>query len=217
MITIPTYDLVTMIRGVAECAPTTRTDKRRAYVRLACTGDSLVASSYAVSHGALQVWRPEHPVVGGMDEKWEVLLRTAQAKNLAKVFEVNSGAALHIPVTLDRRHDGLRLSRPGDEEAGVDALMQTYRDALDAELPKVEEEFADLVDRPGGDVVIGYAATVALGLASKRTGHPLRSLAFERGVCSTVGGLTVYSRRPSEAEQDEADAQAIVAVAVGDA
>lgn len=216
MIHIPTYDLVTMIRNVAECAPTTRTDRTRAYVRLACTGDALVASTYALSHGAVATWQPPHPEPGGLDDPWEVILRTAQAKTLARIFELNGEAALNTMVTLDKRHDALRVSRPGDSEGGVDELVQSFTATLDVDLPYAEKEFADLGALTSErDPVIRYAAASAIGLACKRTYADLTAVAYERAVVSTVGEhLTVYSRYPSEAEQREADELAIVAVSL---
>lgn len=212
MITIPTYDLVTGLRNVTDFAPSIRVDRQRSYVRLACTGDALEMSAYAVTHGAIYTWRPEHPVAGGLDDPWEVLLSTTQCKRLTRTFEIKSGAYL-TPVTLDVRGDTLTLSRPGDAENGVEALRQSFQGSLEADLPRPEKEFAGLGERSAVDPVLSNAVAVAVGAACKRTDLYAVPVALERGVRVQIGGeLVVLARYP----MTEDDTQAIVDAAVDD-
>lgn len=213
-VSLETQQFVGMVKDVTEFAPSARDSKRTAYVRISWDGTALRVGSFAEIHGAVATWSPP-AAARSLDGPWDVLLRTAQAKDLAKFFELNGGKGT-TPISLYSRHGELNVSRPVDEESGVDARRQVYVGDIEAiGIKYVEKEFADLGEAVARPVRIGPAAHVALGKAAKRTGKYVTSVAHQHGVRSEVGAeLVVFSRYPLEVDHREADAQAITAAAV---
>ncbi|TDB99599.1 hypothetical protein E1091_06535 [Micromonospora fluostatini] len=214
-VSLPTYDFCGMLKDVSEFAPSARDAKNQAYVRIGWDGSALRISTFAEIHAAIATYAFPESLRSG-DGPWEVLLRTTQAKFMAKFFELK-GVKGAIPISLYTRQGRLDISRRANEEHGVDAQQQLCGGDVDVLIKRVEAEFADLGARTDVPVRIGPVAHMALSKAAKRTGECVTSVPHARGIRSTVGAeLVVYSRWPLEVDHAEVDAQAMADAAVAE-
>ncbi|MEU1761333.1 hypothetical protein [Micromonospora sp. NPDC005652] len=217
MISIPTYNLVGMTADVLPFAPSARTDRERAFLRYRCDGRSLEVSTYDDTRAAVATWTPPE-VPGGLDEPWEVLISTSDAKDLANGFKLTGARANEVYLTVESVHGDLVVTRKAsdDEKLSVSGKRARYTGSLDAILPHPHERYADLGERaPQRPVDYDERVAVPLGKACKRTGQRARLLSHDNGLTAVLPDqLVVFWRYPVEVDQDAIDADAIVTAAL---
>lgn len=217
MITISTYDLVGATKDVLGFAPSARSARDMAYLRFTCNGETLQISTYADTHAAVSTWTPP-PTPGGIDDPWEAMLRTRDAKDLVDNFKLTGARETETALTVEYIRGELVVTRQAvdDDKIGVSFKRTRYATELDAIVPKAADKFGDLgAYAPGRKLLVADPVLVPLGKAAKRTGEPALMAQFERGVRAFVGQeLAVMWAYPLEVDRDEVDAQAIVDEAV---
>ncbi|MBF9135351.1 hypothetical protein I0C86_41610 [Plantactinospora sp. S1510] len=205
---IETYDLISRLCYIRAFAPSSRIDRDNALVRIAWTGTQLHISAYATSYGAVATWES----VPVDDAPGEILLPNAKVKEIIDTFELKGANTQHTPLDVEIGFNTLRIRRAGNADEGVPAKSYGYTSEIEHNPPKTCEVFADLgAPQFGEPVRMDPSALIALAAVAKRSEMQVQFDPYERGVRSTIGPVTAFSRHPIEPEVAEkaADEDAI--------